>query len=439
MLADRLKGKLTGADASGRAPIGAGDAFGVLDIGSSKTVCLIVAPPNWRANGLWRRPGATVLGCGIRPSRGLKTGAVIDLDRAEQVLRAAVTEAEEAAGLTVDEVMVSVGGNRIKSHAFEAETRIAERIVAGADSERLTSAGRRYAERDGRTLLHLERLAYHLDGAAGVANPRGMAGELLTADFHAVTVEEPPLRNLLHVVERAHLSPAGVTPAAYASALAATTEAERQLGVTVVDMGAGASTLAMLVDGHLVALDTIAVGGQHLTFDIARTLSAPFAEAERLKTLHGSVEEDAAEDGEMVTYAISGGPDAALAEAAKAEINEIVGVRVTALLAQVLERIERSGVADQAGHSIVLTGGGSQLRGLADLAQDLLGRTVRIGWPEAADGLPPACCNPGLSTAVGLIPIALQPGVRLDDRRAGGAAQGAGYFRRVGQWLREGF
>ena len=103
-----------------------------LDIGTAKTVCLIVAPPNWRANGLWRRPGASVLGCGIKPSRGLKTGAVIDLDRAEQVLRAAVTEAEEAAGLTVDEVMVSVGGNRIKSHTFEAETRIAERIVAGA-------------------------------------------------------------------------------------------------------------------------------------------------------------------------------------------------------------------------------------------------------------------------------------------------------------------
>jgi cell division protein FtsA len=439
MLADRLKGKLTGADASGRAPIGAGDAFGVLDIGSSKTVCLIVAPPNWRANGLWRRPGASVLGYGAKPSRGLKTGAVIDLDRAEQVLRAAVTQAEEAAGLTVDAVMVGVGGNRLKSLTFEAETRIADRIVASADSERLAAAGRNYAERGGRTLLHLERLAWHLDGAAGVANPRGMAGELLTADFHAVTVEELPLRNLLHVVERAHLSPAGVAPAAYASALAATTEAERQLGVTVVDMGAGSSTLAMLADGHLIAIDTIAVGGQHLTFDIARVLAAPFAEAERLKTLHGSVEEEAAEDGEMVTFALSGGPEPALAEAAKADINELVAGRITALLAQILERMERSGVADHAGHTVVLTGGGSQLRGLAGLAQDLLGRPVRIGRPEAAEGLPAVCCNPGLSTAVGLIPIALQPGVRLDDRRADAATQGAGYLRRVGQWLREGF
>jgi cell division protein FtsA len=430
---------LTGRETGLGAPIGTGDAFGVLDIGTAKTVCLIVAPPNSRANGLWRRHDASVLGYGLQPSRGLKAGAVIDLDRAEEVLRAAVTQAEAAAGLTVDEVMVGVGGSRLRSHAFEAETRIANRIVADADTDRLTAAGRNYAQRHGRALLHLERLAYRLDGAAGVSNPGGMAGELLTADFHAVTAEESPLRNLLHVVERALLTPAGVAPTAYAASLAATTEAERQLGVTVIDKGAGATSLAMLADGQLIALETVAIGGQHVTFDIARTLSAPFAEAERLKTRHGSVEEGATEVRETVSYALSGGPEPALEEATKADINEIVAGRVTDLLGQTLERIERSGVADQAGHTIVLTGGGSQLKGLAEFAQDLLGRPVRIGAPEAAAGLPPAYCNPVFSTAVGLIPIALNPGVRLDSGRAGGASQSAGYFRRVGQWLREGF
>jgi cell division protein FtsA len=430
---------LTGVQTGLRASIGAGAAFGVLDIGTAKTVCLIVAPPNSRGNGLWRRQGASVLGYGLQPSRGLKAGAVIDLDGAEQALRAAVTQAEEGAGLTVEEVMVAVGGVRLKSLAFEAETRVADRIVADADSERLAAAGRSYAQRDGRTLLHLERLAYRLDGATGVPSPRGMAGDVLAADFHAVTVEEAPLRNLLHVAERAFLAPAGVAPSAYASGLAVTTEAERQLGVTAVDMGAGSSALAMFADGHLLAVDTVAVGGQHLTFDIARTLSAPFAEAERLKTLHGSVEEGAAEDPEMVTYALSGGREPALAEAAKADLNEIVATRIADLLGRMLERIERSGVADQAGQTIVLTGGGSQLKGLAGFAQDLLGRPVRVGQPEAAEGLPPAYCNPVFSTAVGLIPIALKPGVRLDGRRAAGTSQGAGYFRRVGQWLREGF
>jgi cell division protein FtsA len=422
-----------------RPPIGTGDAFGVLDIGTAKTVCLIVAPPNSRANGLWRRHSPSVLGYGLKASRGLKAGAVIDLDGAEQVLRAAVTQAEEAAGLTVEEVMVGVGGSRLKSVAFEAETRIADRIVTAADAERLAAAGRNYAQREGRTLLHLERLAYHLDDAAGVPNPRGLAGDLLTAEFHAVTAEDAPLRNLLNLIERAFLVPAGAAPAPYASALAVTTEAERQLGVTVIDMGAGATGLAMLADDHLIAVDSVALGGQHITFDIARTLSAPFVEAERLKTLHGSVEAEAAEDHDVVSYALSGGPEPALEEAAKADINQIVATRMTDLLGRVLERMESSGMADQAGHTIVLTGGGSQLKGLAALARDLLGRPVRIGRPEAAGGLPAAYCNPVFATAVGLIPIALKPGVRLDSGRASTAQSGASYFKRVGQWLREGF
>lgn len=426
---------LTRSRSSPRPP----DVVGVLDIGTSKTVCLIVDPPSSRANRLWRRQAGSVLGYGLKPSRGLKAGAVIDLEGAEQAVRAAVTQAEEAAGVEVEEVMVGVGGVRLKSLAFEAEARIAGRIVADADAQRLAAAARNYAERDGRTLLHLERIAYRLDGATGVPNPCGMAGDVMAADFHAVTVEEAPLRNLLHVAERAFLTPAGIAPAAYASGLAVTTDNERQLGVTVIDMGAGSSALAMFADGHLTAFDTVALGGQHISFDIARTLNAPFPEAERLKTLHGSVEEGAEEDGEKVSYALSGGRETSLAEAAKADVNRIVVGRVTDLLGRVLERIERSGAADVAGQAIVLTGGGSQLRGLADFAQDLLGRPVRLGQPEAADGLPAAYCNPILSTAVGLIPIAFSPSVRLDAARAGSASQGAGYLRRVGQWLREGF
>jgi len=170
---------------------------GVLDIGTAKTVCLIVAPPNSRANGLWRREEASVLGFGLRPSRGLKAGVVIDLDGAEQVLRSAVSQAEQAAGLTVEQVFVAITGGRLKSLTFEAETAIADRIVGGAEVERLAAAGRSYVERDGHTLLHLAEIGYRLDGAGGVSNPRGMAGSLLAADFHAVTAEDAPLRNLL--------------------------------------------------------------------------------------------------------------------------------------------------------------------------------------------------------------------------------------------------
>jgi cell division protein FtsA len=412
---------------------------GVLDIGTSKTVCLIVAPPSSRANGLWRREGVGVLGFGLTPSRGLKAGVVIDLDSAEQALRAAVSQAEQAAGLTVEEVLVAVTGGGLKSLTFEAETRIAGSVASEADADRLAAAGRDYAQREGRTLLHLGQITYRLDGAGGVSNPRGLAGSLLAADFHVVTAEDAPLRNLLNVVERTFLTAVAIVPAPHASGLAATTEEERRLGVTCIDLGAGSTTLAMFADGHLLSVGTVAVGGHHVTFDIARTLSTPFVEAERIKTLHGSLDEGAAEDEELFSYAVSGGEDALLHETTKADLNGIIVTRVSDLLTQAMARIEGSGVAHLAGHRVVVTGGGSQLKGLAGFAEEALGRPVRVGRPEVADGMPPAYCNPIFSTAMGLVPIALDPaaGPRAPRVRAEVAARG--YLKRVGRWLREGF
>jgi cell division protein FtsA len=413
--------------------------IGVLDIGTSKTVCLIVAPPNSRANGLWRREVPGVVGFGLRPSRGLKAGVVIDLDGAEQALRSAVSQAEQAAGLTVEEVLVAVTGGGLRSLTFEAETKITGGVVSGADAERLAAAGRDYAEREGQTLLHLAQLAYRLDGAGGVSNPRGLAGSLLAADFHAVMAEDAPLRNLFNVVERTFLTPIGIVPAPHASGLAVTTDEERRLGVTCLDMGAGSTTLSMFADGHLIAVATVAVGGHHVTFDIARTLSTPFAEAERIKTLHGSLDEGASEDEELFSYAVSGGEDAPLHETTRADLNDIIATRVSDLLTQAIGRIEASGVAHLAAHRIVLTGGASQLKGLAGFAEEMLGRPVRSGRPEAAEGMPAAYSNPIFSTAMGLIPIALDPAAGLRGHHVRPEVAAGGYLKRVGQWLRDGF
>lgn len=419
------------------------DAIGLLDIGTSKTICLIIPPPGAHGSGLWRRDGAGVMGCGVAATRGLKAGVVIDMEGAEQALRAAVTQAELAAGVTLNQVLVAVTGGRLKSLSFEAEARVADGIVTDADVDRLEDAGRDYAQHDGHTLLHLAQIGYRLDDAGGVSNPRGMAGDLLAADFHAVTAEEGPLRNLLHVVERAFLVPTGLVPAPHASGLAATSDEERRAGVTCIDMGAGTTTLSMFAEGHLLAVDTVAVGGHHVTFDIARSLAAPIMEAERIKTLHASVEEGAAEDDELISFAASGAitgeSERGLNETTKADLHEIVAPRITDLLTQAAERIERSGVAHLAAHRIVLTGGSSQLKGLGQFAEDLLGQPVRVGHPELADGVPVAYCNPIFSTAIGLIPIALDPAARLTGRSARGERESAGYLARVSQWLRHGF
>jgi cell division protein FtsA len=210
------------------ASIGSGrqaeQVVGLLDIGNSKTVCVIAAIARPASGSVAVR----VVGVGVAPTRGLKGGLVVALDDAEQTVRADVAQAERAAGVSVEDVYLSVACGRLKSRTFTAKTEIEGRVVVSADIERLMGAARAHVERDGRTLLHMNRISYRLDSAAGIGEPLGLAGKTLGAELHAVTVDEAPLRNLIHVVERAYLSAAGLAPAPYASGLGATTEEERQ-------------------------------------------------------------------------------------------------------------------------------------------------------------------------------------------------------------------
>ena len=413
------------------------NAIGVLDIGTSKTACIIVSAPGPKS-GRRRRESMRILGYGCKPSRGLKAGVVIDHDGAEQATRATIMQAEQMAGVTIDEVFLAVTCGRLMSRTFAADTRIESKAIGNAHVERLMAAGRTYAERDGGTLLHINHVGYRIDGAAAIANPLGMTGTTLAADLHAITVDDAPLRSLVNVIERAGFIPAGVAPAPYASGLASTTEEERRLGVVCIDMGAGATTLSVFAADRLRLVDTVAVGGQHVTFDIARALSTPFDQAERIKTLYGTVDGAASEDDGMVAYTLTGEEEPILYQTTKARIQDIVRNRVTDLLAHVAERVERSGVGQLATHGVVLTGGGSQLPGLSKMAEGILARPVRIARLQPLAGLSPEWCNPVFSTAVGLTQVAFDASAGIHKER-GSSASEPGYLERVGHWLRKGF
>ena len=411
----------------------ADDVVGLLDIGNSKTVCLIATVPR---SG--RKPDrARVLGVGVQPTRGLKAGVVVALDEAEQAVRAAVAQAERAAGVRVEEVFVSVACGRLKSSTFTANTEIEGRVVGSADIERLMAAARTHVERDGRTLLHMNCISYRLDSAAGIGEPLGLAGRTLGADLHAVTADEAPLHNLLQAIERAYLSAAGLVPAPYASGLAATTEEERQLGVVAIDIGAGTTTLAAFARGHLLSTDVVPVGGNHATLDLAQTLSAPAYEAERIKKEYGTLARVVSDDHELVAYVLAGEDAAVRGETTKGEVRAIVRGRMLRLFGHIAGRIERSGVAPFVMQRMVLTGGGSQLAGLGEFAADFFARPVRIARIEPFDGMPAGFDSPAFSTSVGLIHAALDPSAGTRENRGG--LEAGGYLQRVGQWLREGF
>ncbi|MEZ5898213.1 MAG: cell division protein FtsA [Hyphomicrobiaceae bacterium] len=405
-----------------------GGIIGLLDIGTSKVAAAVVASgePN----------GPRVLGVGLQRSRGVKAGVLTDLDQAEAAVRAAIAQAERAAGVTLQSVIVSTAAGRIKSQHFAARTDVLSGRVGNDDLARVHRAARDYAMRDGRSLLHINELTYRLDGLPSGYEPRGLAARHLAADFHAITADEGPLRNLHCLIANCHLECDGIVAAPYASALAVTSQEERELGVTVIDIGAGTACVALFAEGHFVGADVVPVGSYHITTDIGRTLQTPLSEAERIKTLYGTLVSAQSDEHETFSYSLAGEEDGATYQTTKARLTEIIRPRFAHILGLLRERLAANPASPYAGDKVVLTGGACQLLGSAEFAANELGRPVRLGKPAELAGLPSSVVGPHFSTLCGLAAAAEAANGSLFG--AGESAPG-GYFREIGDWLAESF
>ncbi|MBL8565424.1 MAG: cell division protein FtsA [Hyphomicrobiaceae bacterium] len=410
---------------------------GLLDIGTSKIACLIVAlEPRGPAILAGMDTPFRVLGIGHQRSRGLKAGVITDLDEAEVAVRAAVDQAEHMSGVRLDEVYVSLACGRLKSEVFAANADVANGVVGDGDIARVLDGGRAYAERDGRMLVHMNRVGLRLDGAPGGADPRGLAARRITADLHAVTADDAPVRNVMLLVDRCYLGVAGVIATPHASALAASSVEERRLGVTVIDIGGGVTTIALFADNRFIHAEAIPVGGGHMTFDIARGLQTPLADAERIKALYGSLVLAPSDLHEGFSYPMAGDADGIEGQTTRAVLADILRPRMSSLLGLVQERLQRSGMAPYAGDRVVLTGGSSQLVGIGEHVANVLGRRVRVSGPDAASGVPGGLVNPSFATVVGMVAAVAGEGLVTADPGRSMAAQG--YIGRVGQWLKQG-
>lgn len=408
---------------------------GLLDIGTSKVAAAILLTemaPVQKADVPPR-----ILGLGMQRSRGVKAGVLTDLDEAETAVRGAIAQAERAAGVELDNVIVSVASGRLKSHHFSASVDVQGGTVQDEDIDRVMQAGRVYAERDGRSLVHFNRFGFRLDGVGGVADPRGLAASQLSAGLHAVTADEAPLRNLLLLIERCYLKCSGLVAAPYASALAVTTAEERELGVTCIELGAGTSTIAIFAEGRFAGVEVVPVGSQHITFDIAKALQTPLAEAERIKTLYGTLVSAQSDEHETLTYPLAGEDDGATHQTTKARLTDIIRPRVAHIFSLLGERLAENEVSQYSGDRIVLTGGASQLLGMSEFAANELARPVRTGKPVAVAGMPPSVSGPHFATLAGLA-LAAHEG---EEFTIGGldAQSRQGYLGRVGSWLRASF
>lgn len=411
-----------------------GRLVGFLDLGSSKNACLIVVPD--KSNK--RSPlGATIVGASCLRSRGVKSGVVTDFEEAQRAVSACISDAELMAGDTLDAITISFSCGRLRSEIFSANAEIPSGIVTDDDIARCLRGGRSYAVREGRRLVHMNQLNYRLDGQSGANAPRNMAARRLTADLHAVTADPEPLNNLAMLAGRCFLKVDSLIVAPYASAIAAASREERELGITVIDIGGGSVKIAMFAEGHFVKTDVIPAGSDHITSDIARTLQTPFAEAERIKALYGTLVSAQSDSHETFSYPLAGDEDAGLHHSSKAKLTEIISHRTAMIASLIREKLDSSGVEELVGDKIVLTGGASELVGMAEFMANHLGRSVRVAKPSSQYALPQNVSGPGFSTVVGMVAAGFSPSSRL-MRVENGVAPPLGYFGRVGRWLMTG-
>ncbi|WP_208984951.1 cell division protein FtsA [Stappia sp. TSB10GB4] len=415
----------------------------VLDIGSTKVCCLIakLSPRNDDCVLPGRTHSIEVLGYGYQRSRGLKSGVVVDMDAAEQAIRLAVDAAERMAGLTVESLITNVTCGRLTSEIITASVGLASDSVCEADIQRVLSAGSAHTVADGRAVMHALPIAYTLDGNRGIRDPRGMIGRRLGVDMQVVTAEVAPVRNLELCINRGHLTVETMVATPYASGLSTLVEDEAELGVACVDMGGGTTTLSVFVEGQMVHTDAIAVGGHHVTMDIARALSTRLADAERIKTLQGSALPSQADERDLISIPPVDADSDLPHQIPRSMLTRVIVPRVEEIMELVRDRLTASGFAGRVGKRIVLTGGASQLTGLSEVARRVLGRQVRLGRPLGVAGLPEAAKGPAFAAAVGLLIYPQVAQVEQFEPRGANTRWtfGSSALARVGNWIRESF
>ena len=416
----------------------------VLDVGTSKIVCLVArlkpSDPSDPLRGRTHR--CRILGIGHQRSRGIKGGAVVDMDAAEGAIRFAVDAAERMAGVQVESVIVNATGGRLSSRLYDAKVAIAGRAVTQADVHRVLEACITRGSQQGRAALHALPIGFALGETRHIQDPRGMVGDELGVDMHVLSCDAAAARNLMLAVERCHLTVDAMVATPYAAGLAALAGDEAELGAALIDMGAGTTSVSVFSGGHLTHVDAFAVGGNHVSMDVARGLGIALADAERLKTLHGGCLTSVSDESETITVVQAGEEGERPAHLPKARLISIIKPRVEEILELVRDRLNNAGLPAHAGRRLVLTGGACQLTGMQAAVKRIVSGQVRMGRPLGIKGLPESAKSPAFVAAAGLLIYPQVSGIEHflpSQRCAAPESQANGYIGRVGRWLKHSF
>lgn len=371
-----------------------------LDIGTTKIVCFIA---QINADNELK-----IIGIGHQLAQGIKAGTISDMRLAENSIIAAVSAAEKMAGETIDKVVLSVSGAMPQSVNVSATIDISGEQVSPRDIKRAISRAKEQFQYDEtkRRIIHAIPISFSVDDIRGVDDPIGMAGDQLTADVHLITASESAVKNISNCVSRCQLEIQDYVIASHAAGLSALTEDERELGVTLLEMGGGVTGISVFYRGRNIFTDSVPFGGTNITSDIARGLSTSLTCAERIKTLYGSAVTSSGDSDTTIEISVMNEDTGEYDEEVSISKNKLLEVtipRVEEIFDMVHKKMEQNSILRIASQQIVLSGGASQLAGLRELAMRKFGKNVRLGRPELIDGMADFTSNASFAACAGLI------------------------------------
>ncbi|HET7299661.1 MAG TPA: cell division protein FtsA [Oleiagrimonas sp.] len=398
-----------------------------LDIGTSKVVAIV-------GEYALGEP-VEIIGVGSHVSRGLKRGSVVDIESTVHSIQRAVEEAELMAGCDIRSVYASVSGSHLETRNSHGTAAIRDHEVTAGDLEQVLEAARAVAIPADRKLLYNEPQEYRIDGQDGIRHPVGMSGVRLEASVHLVTGAAAAVQNISKCINRCGLSVDGLVPSAVASAKAVLTDDERELGVCLVDIGAGTTDIAIYTQGAIRHTRALPVGGDQVTNDIAYGVHTPTAHAEDIKIKYACALAQLAHAEETVQVPSVG--DRQPRRLARQSLAQAVQARYEEIFEMVADELRRSGYESLVAAGVVLTGGAVRMEGALELAEEVFHKMVRLGMPQHVVGLGDVVSSQMHSTGVGL----LLHGAHAGGMRGTGVIGGSvgGVVDKMRGWLTRNF
>ena len=383
-----------------------------LDVGTSKIVAIVgEAMEDNRLD---------IIGIGVAEAKGVRRGVVVDLEAAVESIKKAIEEAELTAGVEIDSVHLGLSGGHVKAFNSRGVVAVAgkNREITRDDVRRAIDAAKAVALPSGREIVHVLPQDFVVDEQDGIGAPIGMTGARLEVNVHVVTGSVSSTQNVVACVNRAGVAVADTVLEQLAAAEAVLTSDEKELGVALVDIGGGTTALAIFERGSLWHTGVVALGGNHFTNDIAVGLRTPIPEAEKIKHRSGCALAALVDEEETIEVASVGGRQPRIMS--RRILSEVLQPRAEEIFHHVWDDVRRAGYERSLHSGIVLTGGGSILDGMLEIADQIFDLPIRRGCPIGVGGLTDHVNNPAFPTAVGLVMYAHRNQM-MDQERAGGA------------------